>query len=162
MAQADSPPTVGPTEPPRRNFIFALGCGALGMSTLAGVAASLRFAVAPVSWGASLRHTLGPPDQFGVGSSTWLDTAGVFILRDGRGLRALSGRCTHLGCTVRAQAGGGFICPCHGSTYDPEGNVTGGPAPQPLAFVRLTVDSRGRLVADLAREVAATDWLVAA
>ncbi len=45
---------------------------------------------------------------------------------------ALSAICTHQGCVV-APAPGGFRCPCHGSTYDREGNNTGGPAPRPLA-----------------------------
>jgi len=151
-------PVQQPGAVPRRNVLFALGCGALGLSTVAGAAASVRFAINPVSWGPSLRKTLGPPAQYGVGTRTWIDGAGVFVVRDAVGLRALSGRCTHLGCTVR-EDGDGFVCPCHGSTYDAEGRVTAGPAPEPLAYVRLTRDGRGRLVADLGREVAADERL---
>lgn len=56
----------------------------------------------------------------------------VFVRREADGgYAALSGTCTHQGCTV-APAADGFRCPCHGSTYDATGNNTGGPARQPL------------------------------
>ncbi|KAA6182404.1 FAD-dependent oxidoreductase [Thiohalocapsa marina] len=47
--------------------------------------------------------------------------------------RALSGRCTHMGCPVGLDAAtGGFACPCHGAKYDPEGVPTAGPTVVPL------------------------------
>ena len=55
---------------------------------------------------------------------------------------------------MRRNAGGdGFTCPCHGSRYDPEGNVISGPAPDALSFLALRVDKRGRLEVDLGAEV---------
>ena len=78
--------------------------------------------------------------------------------RDAKGLRAMSAVCTHLGCTVRRQEGG-FVCPCHGSRYDEEGRVVGGPAPSPLAYYRLELDRRGRVVVDLSRPVDSKDRL---
>ncbi len=42
-----------------------------------------------------------------------------------------SNRCMHLGCPVAA-VGGGFQCPCHGGTYNSEGQRTGGPPIRPL------------------------------
>jgi cytochrome b6-f complex iron-sulfur subunit len=46
---------------------------------------------------------------------------------------ALSAICTHLGCEVGFQSGSNnFLCPCHGSMYDSQGNVTRGPATLPL------------------------------
>jgi Rieske Fe-S protein len=60
-----------------------------------------------------------------------LDVPVVLINLDSASFRALSGVCTHLGCNVRPS--GRFLqCPCHGSTYDLEGQVTRGPAEQPL------------------------------
>lgn len=56
----------------------------------------------------------------------------VFVRREADGgYAALSAVCTHQGCTV-APSGEGFRCPCHGSAYDREGNVTNGPARLPL------------------------------
>jgi thiosulfate dehydrogenase [quinone] large subunit len=51
---------------------------------------------------------------------------------------AFSAVCTHQGCPVQ-WAGNGFQCPCHGATYDSRGNVTGGPAPAPLASIAVNV-----------------------
>ena len=49
------------------------------------------------------------------------------------GLHLFSARCTHLGCTVGWNAGDGvFACPCHGSRYDPNGEVVQGPAVRAL------------------------------
>jgi len=55
-------------------------------------------------------------------------------LRAGEGgtYQGISGTCTHQGCTVDPAAGG-FLCPCHGSSYDRDGQNTGGPARRPLA-----------------------------
>ena len=36
---------------------------------------------------------------------------------------ALSTICPHLGCSVDAQADGSFRCPCHNSTFNPDGSL---------------------------------------
>lgn len=41
--------------------------------------------------------------------------------------------CTHLGCPVQwIQSARIFLCPCHGSVFNADGTVAGGPAPRPL------------------------------
>jgi cytochrome b6-f complex iron-sulfur subunit len=58
---------------------------------------------------------------------------------------AFSAVCTHKGCTVAPKADR-IECPCHGSTYDlATGDNTGGPAPKPLAKVRVKVED-GKVV----------------
>jgi cytochrome b6-f complex iron-sulfur subunit len=74
----------------------------------------------------------------------------LYVLRldDGQ-FAVLSPICTHQGCTVDIQ-GPRLVCPCHGSTYDREGQVLRGPAQRSLAQFTTTV-SDGVLVIDVAR-----------
>lgn len=57
---------------------------------------------------------------------------------------ALNAVCTHLGCVVPwNSAENKFICPCHGSQYDPTGKVVRGPAPLPLALAHVNETEDG-------------------
>ncbi|WP_058556942.1 FAD-dependent oxidoreductase [Thiohalocapsa sp. ML1] len=57
------------------------------------------------------------------------------------GYRALSGRCTHMGCPVGLDAAtGGFACPCHGAKYDADGSPTAGPTVVPLVALDAVAD----------------------
>ena len=57
----------------------------------------------------------------------------VGVFRAADGVHALSLVCTHLGCLVNWNPDAGLmICPCHGSRYEPSGQVVQGPAPLPL------------------------------
>jgi Rieske Fe-S protein len=42
---------------------------------------------------------------------------------------ALNAICTHQTCVITGFANQTYVCPCHGSTFDVNGRVTGGPAP---------------------------------
>lgn len=153
----------GPSDnPSRRLAIWQLGVGALAVLAGQSAWATWRFAQAPVSYGPSQRVPLGEVDRFPRGQVVYDETAGVFVLHEASGLRALSAVCTHLGCTVRRDAEtGGFVCPCHGSRFGPQGAVTGGPASLPLAFLELRSDRRGRLLVDKARRISALQFLKA-
>jgi thiosulfate dehydrogenase [quinone] large subunit len=51
--------------------------------------------------------------------------------------------CTHAGCTVSYNSKSKHLeCPCHGSVFDPAkaGSALAGPAKQPLANIKITVD----------------------
>ncbi len=55
---------------------------------------------------------------------------------------ALSSSCTHACCSVRF-TGNDFVCPCHGSRYATDGNVTVGPAVSPLQKLAVCADTCG-------------------
>jgi len=62
-----------------------------------------------------------------------MGTPAVIIHTRDKGYIALSRVCTHLGCLVNYdKAKQIFICPCHGGTFDLDGNVISGPPPLPL------------------------------
>jgi cytochrome b6-f complex iron-sulfur subunit len=51
---------------------------------------------------------------------------------------AINAVCTHLGCVVPwNRAANKYMCPCHGSQYDPTGKVIRGPAPLSLALAHV-------------------------
>jgi len=153
----------------RRDFLVRLGLGAgvVGVG-LQGVA-SLRSLVPNVSYDPPTTVKLGPPDDFPDGLK-FLPDERLFVFREGKTFHAISAVCTHLGCTVRAEAlpqpetaevdgrpvrlTHRYLCPCHGSRYRGDGQNLSGPAPRPLAWYRLTVaPDDGQLVVDLADEV---------
>jgi menaquinol-cytochrome c reductase iron-sulfur subunit len=153
----------------RREFLmkFGIGAGVAGLGTQA--AASLRSLIPNVSYDAPTTVKLGPPAEFPDGLK-FLPDQRLFVFREGNVFHALSAVCTHLGCTVRAEALAQpetrtvegtpmrlthrFLCPCHGSTYGGDGTNVSGPAPRPLAWYHLTLSADdGQLVVDLAREV---------
>lgn len=153
----------------RRDFLMKMGIGAgvVGIGAQAG--ASLRSLVPNVSYDAPTTVKLGPPTDFPDGLK-FLPDERLFVFREGKTFHAVSAVCTHLGCTVRAEAlpqpqtvtveGASlrvthrFLCPCHGSTYSGDGGNVSGPAPRPLAWYHLSVSpDDGQLVVDLAKEV---------
>jgi len=153
----------------RREFLVKGGiwAGILGIATQA--AASLRSLLPNVSYDAPTTVKLGLPSGFPDGLK-FLPEERLFVFREGKVFHAVSAVCTHLGCTVRAEAlpqpetmevGGApmrvthrFACPCHGSKYSGDGKNVSGPAPRPLAWYSLTVSADdGQLVVDLAQEV---------
>ncbi len=157
----------------RRDFLLKFGAGAGVAALTAQGAASLRSLVPNVSYDSPTTVKLGPPADFPDGIK-FLPDERLFVFRQGNTFHAVSAVCTHLGCTVRAEAlanaqtaavGGGelrlthrFLCPCHGSEYKGDGSNVSGPAPKPLAWYRLSfAPDDGQLVVDLADEVA-TDF----
>ncbi|MGH2535179.1 MAG: ubiquinol-cytochrome c reductase iron-sulfur subunit [Thermomicrobiales bacterium] len=64
-----------------------------------------------------------------------------WLVHNDDGLLALYWKCPHLGCTVPWNTGRGeFVCPCHGSVYDPTGVRLAGPAPRPMDIMAVRID----------------------
>lgn len=71
---------------------------------------------------------------------------GFFLVRKGDKLVALSSYCTHRKCRLEAESNRSFNCPCHGSTFDPGGRVTEGPAKRDLPTLPWFTNETGELV----------------
>ena len=85
-------------------------------------------------------------------SEKYKDQYRVWIIRTLDGFIALSGICTHLGCTPRYLATDNkFKCPCHGSGFRgaPDYGINfEGPAPRPLERLKITLAEDGQILVD--------------
>ena len=144
----------------RRNFLqLSLGWAAAGFAVAAASAAAVRFLVPNVLYEPSQRFKAGRPEDYADGSVTFLEDERVYLIRRGNTFRCLSAVCTHLGCTVNRTADG-YHCPCHGSVFNNQGVVLGGPAPRSLTWFQVTLSKDSRLVVDKSRVVGADKYLV--
>lgn len=83
----------------------------------------------------------------------------VVVGRDANGVYAMSAICTHAGCLLddgNQSIAAGLSCPCHGSAFDGDGNVTRGPARTPLQHYAVTIASDGSLTVDGSQAVSAS------
>jgi cytochrome b6-f complex iron-sulfur subunit len=148
--KSEEPRTGRPEDgdrPSRRSVLVWMSGAALTGSALVSVVSNFVFLEPRATYGLPSRFAIGTPDDYPPGTRISLDTRRICIVRDGNRLAAISITCTHLGCIV-AVADTGFSCPCHGSQYDQDGSVTGGPAPQPLPWFKLSLAPNGDLEVD--------------
>ena len=128
----------------RRSFlgVTTKGLALAGLAGLAGCAGIPVFTTQAVSGKISVDRNGFPELAIpGKGIVVRAEGAGepiILITLAAGEYRALSGVCTHLGCTVRLSRHG-LACPCHGSTYALDGRVTRGPAPEALRVYSTTV-----------------------
>ena len=76
----------------------------------------------------------------------------LIVVRNREGVRVLSARCTHRGCTVQPDKDG-FACPCHKSRFDKEGKPTHGPAKNALPWYDVSFSENGELLVNRAAVV---------
>jgi len=136
----------------RRDFLGLAAFGAAILGSIGTLMGSMRFVKPDVYAEESKKFKIGKVENFPIGSTKKLDEKNVFIFSDDNGLFAISAICTHLGCIV-FPAEFGFQCPCHGSQYDQDGNVIGGPAPRPLEWFEIQQEVDGTLFVDAGKAV---------
>lgn len=162
MSEPTQPPAAPPPAPKpaapapkpamsRGDFLWA-GWSMLAGFFAASAAAGARFMFPNVIYEPSQKFNAGPASSYDVGVSTkWLNEQRVWIVRTGSGFYALWARCTHLGCTPNWWADQNrFKCPCHGSNFNPDGDVIAGPAPIPLWRAKIDLAATGDLIVDKA------------
>ncbi len=153
-------PTNDPGSVSRRGFVrLTLGWVAGSFAAAASLLGAGRFLVPNVLFEPSLAFKAGKPDDYADASVTFLEDERVFLVRHGNTFRCLSAICTHLGCTVNRTAQG-YHCPCHGSVFDEQGAVKGGPAPRSLEWFLVTLSKDNRLLVDKSQRVNADKYLV--
>lgn len=135
----------------RRALTMTSTVGLIGACGVAGVS-NLLFFRPRVTYGEPSRFRIGKPEAIPPGTRLPLARQRVTIVRTELGLCAISNTCTHLGCVI-ATTEVGFDCPCHGSRFDAEGTVLGGPAPRPLPWFALALSPSGEVEVDTAIEV---------
>lgn len=153
----------------RRSFLHALGLGGM-IAGLAGFGfQSLRSLIPNVLYEPSMKFKIGPPATLAEGM-TFLEDKRLYVFKEGKSFYAISGSCTHLGCTVKyaklnqpkqVEMNGEkkifpfeFHCPCHGSKFYGDGSNYAGPAPAPLHWYRLEISpDDGQLVVNMNDEV---------
>lgn len=126
----------------RRDFLkFAWGAaGVLALVETGGVVLSF-FSPRVVEGEFGGIIEAGSVDSFTPGSVTPFTQGRFFLVRmpDG-GIVALYRKCTHLGCAVPWNPGENrFVCPCHGSAFEQNGQVINAPAPRPLDRFAVTI-----------------------
>ncbi len=139
-----------PSDLPRRDFL-KLAWGTLATATGLGLGyIGLRFLGSRVGEGDfGGPVTAGRVDDFPPGTVTPVSSGQFYLVRgeDG-GFLALYRKCTHLDCVVLwEEAEGRFQCPCHGSVFQPDGDVLNPPAPRPLARFPVTFED-GKVIVD--------------
>ena len=144
----------------RRDFLATLGWGALLTAMASAGVGMVRFLFPNVLFEGPSKVKIGGPDDYSPNSVTYLEDSRLFVLRDDKGYRVLSAVCTHLGCTVNKDAGSNsYSCPCHGSTFNADGEVVRGPAPKALPTLAVTLAPSGKMVVDTKQIVPRDNYL---
>jgi Rieske Fe-S protein len=150
----------------RRDLLGVGGFLAIVVAFLGQGYAMVRSLVPNVLYEPPKQIPVGKPSEFDQGC-TFLDKYKLFVVREKNDFYTISSVCTHLGCNVKAHAlakprtvevmGRKFtesmdlICPCHGSVFDSDGSVIGGPAPSDLPRFPVVLSPKdGQLIVDTA------------
>ncbi len=71
-----------------------------------------------------------------------------FIIRDTKGLYAISDACTHRGCML-SNRNGQLECPCHDGIFQFNGQPVSGPVKRPLDHFYIYKNKQNKLVVDV-------------
>lgn len=160
--QSESTPQSSITDvESRRIFLRKLwkGLGVIASIEVAAVLFGFLFT------GKDEKENEKPKQLFDAGEAKSFKPDSVTVFRGGRfylvrladgGFLALSLRCTHLGCSVEWEEDKErFVCPCHASAFEINGNVLNPPAPSALDYFPVKIQS-GRVMVDVGTKMSRT------
>ncbi len=133
-----------------RRELITLGSafGLMGLAAAGTGGALFKYMMPVVSYGTPQKFLVPVSDLPDVGDELVFSDMKVVIRRQSeKKIAAISLVCTHLGCTVN-RVETGFQCPCHGSQYDTDGIVVGGPAPKTLPWLEIKAVPGGQVEID--------------
>ncbi|NIM19384.1 MAG: Rieske 2Fe-2S domain-containing protein [Candidatus Latescibacteria bacterium] len=153
----------------RRTFLRRAAGWLLGFGAVASTWPYLRSLIPNILYEPPKKFKIGKPEDYQQGVQFLVEHR-IYLFREGDAFYAISGVCTHLGCTVKFspfsqeremtvrkkmyRSKGEFHCPCHGSKFHDEGTNFAGPAPRSLKCHRLEISPEDdQLVVNLSEEV---------
>ena len=130
----------------RRSFIskFWIGLGAITGIEVLGISINfLLHSSKKEKKGLSSYVVVGKVEDFKPNSVTPFRSGRFYLSRlSNGGFLAMSLKCTHLGCSVGwNESENKFICPCHSSSFELNGNVISPPAPSALDLLPIIIES---------------------
>ena len=137
----------------RRDFLGLAAVWAFFGTIIVALIGAFRLPVPAVFPETDSRFPIGKPEDFQVGQAVHIPSRRLWVFSDKQGIAAVSTVCPHLGCLVKREQDGQFICPCHGSKFDSTGKVLSGPPPRGLFWLEISLGPDGRLIVDSEREV---------
>jgi Rieske Fe-S protein len=82
----------------------------------------------------------------------------VILTRTAQGVACLSTTCTHRRNALEVDNDGCITCPAHNSTFDFQGNPTGGPATRALTWYQTEISKEGDIRVDTSKTVKQGEW----
>ena len=150
---------VEPAELTRRKVLGVVTGSTLALAGVGTIITAVSYLRPNVLFEPATKFKVGRPENIQIGTLLVLPVQRLYVVHAERGFVALSAVCTHLGCMTRyLPPDKRIVCPCHGSMFDREGTVVGGPAPRPLERRHLEIVD-GDLWVDGGR-VAADDFVL--
>lgn len=146
--KADAKPVMN-----RREFLNLAWLASLGFLTVNLAGITFLFAMPRFKEGEfGGVHTTGKVSDLPAAGSAPenLPKVKMWLSNTEQGLAAIYKVCTHLGCLYNwNNQEGKFICPCHGSEFELNGNYLRGPAPRSLdRFIIQIVDQEGNVLVE--------------
>lgn len=130
----------------RRSFLnkIWIGLGALAGIEVLGISINFLLHSSKKEIDLGFYVVAGKVDDFKLNSVTPFRSGRFYLSRlsDG-GFLAMSLKCTHLGCSVGwNESKNKFVCPCHSSSFEINGDVTSPPAPRALDLLPIIIENR--------------------
>ena len=156
LANASVPTGSTKAPMPRRRFLATFGKSILAAASLGIIVSAVRYIYPPsrrwLRWPRIVApfQAIAAVDNLPLGEWKLFSIASVddespptkrsvWVLREGDNATAfhvLSATCTHAGCQVAWKSARKlFVCPCHGGTFEADGNRKSGPPQRALAAV---------------------------